>query len=386
MTALSQPVGRSAVTSIQVPPQPVNRRDTETSKSDDQSKDSNEDFETALRKFASAGVVDDAGSKKSASPATKEKKSDDPAKAAVAPVQIPPVRGEVLPLTLALPLTMPVDVPMEGTQTDAIMLAGNDALLSELPQQKPEPLSTPDMIEESSSIPEKTELAFAAKLTPEAKDQTAPSAPTSPKAPAAPIQKPATQARIEPLTGEAQAARANAAPESIIKPVIAFHAETATHSTPAASHIEQAPPINSVSASARLEQVLEARSAPPANPSDFMVRIADAERGTDIRFVERAGEVHVSVRTADTTMAQTLRSGLTDFSARLEQGGIKAEMWRPGSGDAENRGHQDDNGRKSGDQRSAQRDRQAAAQEDSQRDSKKPKWVEAMELSIERQA
>jgi len=146
-------------------------------------------------------------------------------------------------------------------------------------------------------------------------------------------------------------------------------------------------PANTMPASARLAESIELPRAVPASPSDITVRIPDSARGTDVRFVERAGEVHVSVRTSDSGMAQTLRSGLNDFAARLEHGGIKAEMWRPSSENNSGSSSQNQYGRRPGDQRGSQGEQSGGADsQDSNPNSKKPKWVEALEMSIGRQA
>jgi len=76
----------------------------------------------------------------------------------------------------------------------------------------------------------------------------------------------------------------------------------------------------------------EAPRAPVTSPREITVRLADLQqRATDVRFVERAGQVHVSVRTGDAEFARTLRSGLNDLMTRLDHAGIRAEMARPGS-------------------------------------------------------
>jgi hypothetical protein len=166
---------------------------------------------------------------------------------------------------------------------------------------------------------------------------------------------------------------------------IGGHAGSSSRMDPAAQ--SSGTPVNTMPASARLAESLELPRAVPASPSDITVRIPDSERGTDVRFVERAGEVHVSVRTSDAGMAQTLRSGLNDFAARLEHGGIKAEMWRPSSDNGSGSPSQNQYGRRPGDQRGSQDEQSGGGDsQNSNQNSKKPKWVEALEMSIGRQA
>jgi hypothetical protein len=134
--------------------------------------------------------------------------------------------------------------------------------------------------------------------------------------------------------------------------------------------------------SAHVEPVTEPPAAQPSSSRDITVRIPDAtDRGTNVRFVERGNEVHVSVRTGDSDLAQTLRSGLSDLTARLQHNGIQAEVWRPGSdsSQSDSQNASPDNPRDSGGGRN-----QSGAQRDGQDQSgeNKPQWVEELETSI----
>ncbi len=178
-----------------------------------------------------------------------------------------------------------------------------------------------------------------------------------------------------------------AAVERIAEPIVRtlpFAAEivNAAHAS-AAPKIDAGLPLNAAAAISKLADALELPAAPPANSAnEIVVRIPDAtDRGTDVRFVERAGEVNVTVRTTDSEMAQSLRSGLGDLSARLEQNGIRAEMWKPGS---DNSSPQDESSRRWNDQKNANGQRQSADSEENQKNSKRPKWVEALEFSLGR--
>ena len=134
---------------------------------------------------------------------------------------------------------------------------------------------------------------------------------------------------------------------------------------------------------ARMDQVVEPKPATaPSGNHDITIRIPDAtDQGTAVRFVERAGEVHVSVRTGDSEMAQTLRGGLNDLVNRLEDGGIRTEVWQPGAdaSTSQNDSHQtfaDPDGSNG---------RQFSSGSNSEQESKqqnKPRWVEELEGSI----
>jgi hypothetical protein len=129
---------------------------------------------------------------------------------------------------------------------------------------------------------------------------------------------------------------------------------------------------------ARTEPVSNPPAASSSSSRDFTVRIPDlTDRGTNVRFVERGSEVHVSVRTADTELAQLLRGGLGDLSGRLQHTGVQAEVWRPGSDSS----HSDSQAQSSDPRDSGERRNQSGAQRDGQDqpNEDKPRWVEELE-------
>jgi hypothetical protein len=156
-------------------------------------------------------------------------------------------------------------------------------------------------------------------------------------------------------------------------------ASAVQHQTTAGAHLK----ISGESpAPARVEPVLEMPSAPAGSSRDITVRVSDAtEKPTDIRFVERNGEVHVSVRSADSEVAQTLRSGLNDLAGRLESKGIQTEVWRPG---AESSSSPNDSHHSSADpDGSAHGGGQGGSQNGRRhpQNQPKPRWVEELETS-----
>jgi hypothetical protein len=380
--------------------QSTKRAGDDATKSDESNKAEQGDFESILRDCSSddASQGEDANdtdvrtdSKTDAdSSATQSAKTN----VVLAPIEVAITPRQVLPFTLAIPRTTEAQSNQSSINTMATSQNASAGLLSNDDVEDTESdatqtakpkieLSAPP-IDTTPDSASKGELAFAAKLTPNAPQSTsdaAPHAQEKPKPTAA-----ATRAPMIPQVSadsiEPEGPRPISASEPAIKPAAAFIHDNAAHTSPT-SKIEIATPTNSLVASARLEEVIELRPAPPTSASDITVRIADADRGTDVRFVERGGEVHVSVKTSDSEVAQSLRSGLTDFAARLEQGGMKAEMWKPSSDDSN---WQNQSDRRSGEQRNSQRERADASQEDANQNSKKPKWVEALELSIGRQS
>jgi hypothetical protein len=335
-------------------------------------------------------------------------------------------------IATSLVTTSPIALDPTGTARDAASIltipdsgkdSGEDSgkvsgKLSDDDERDPA-TATASTIEPASQVPSTApaahagELAFAAKLIP-ATDNSAPETIDTATAPASagfsnvqksiPIAPQPTPAVSNATDTSSDKTGAAAAADPGLKLATAILADTiAAHASPA-SGVETASPaapaaIDTRPAVARLEESIELPPAPPSSGSDITVRIADAERGTDVRFVERAGEVHVSVRTSDSAMAQTLRSGLNDFADRLEQGGIRTEMWRPasengsesGSGSSSDSSYSENQpDRRSSGQRGSPQDsgsdQAEASDPDGKRDSNKPKWVEALEMSIGRQA
>ena len=137
----------------------------------------------------------------------------------------------------------------------------------------------------------------------------------------------------------------------------------------------------------RTEHVIEPPAAPPASARDIRVQVPDNNGGsTQVRFLETGGEVRISVRTADTGLAQSLRSHLNDLSLRLAEGGVPAEIWKPTSSAAasQNDQHQPDReGRGSeGRQSGSNSGGHDGTQGDPQDQQERPAWLEEMEASL----
>lgn len=137
----------------------------------------------------------------------------------------------------------------------------------------------------------------------------------------------------------------------------------------------------------RTERVIEPPSAPPTSSRDIRVQVPDNNGGsTQVRFLETGGEVRVSVRTADTGLAQSLRSHLNDLSLRLAEGGVPAEIWKPAASSAasQNDQHQPDReGRGSeGRQSGSNSGGHSGSQGDPQDQQDRPAWLEEMEASL----
>ncbi len=120
------------------------------------------------------------------------------------------------------------------------------------------------------------------------------------------------------------AAPASAAPAASTNPMaapIAVHTPV-THSAPAA------PPSDAPSVAA--EPALAADPAPaPAAATDIKIALNDNGQRVELRVTERAGDIHVAVRTPDSQLATALRDDLPALSTKLEQSGFHSDMWRP---------------------------------------------------------
>jgi hypothetical protein len=90
-------------------------------------------------------------------------------------------------------------------------------------------------------------------------------------------------------------------------------------------------PSHSADAAPTAEAAGAATSAGAA-ANDIRVEVPTESGKIDVRIMERGGDLHVSVRTADNHLAGNLREGLPALSARLEESGFRSEAWRPGAG------------------------------------------------------
>jgi hypothetical protein len=62
---------------------------------------------------------------------------------------------------------------------------------------------------------------------------------------------------------------------------------------------------------------------------DMKLEVNGGDQRVEVRLSERAGEVKMTVRTADEPLANRLRENLPTLSARLAESGFKSEVWRP---------------------------------------------------------
>lgn len=190
-------------------------------------------------------------------------------------------------------------------------------------------------------------LAFAARLVPlPAAAQTAP-AEDQPAASAA--ANPTRQPQAAPAAGEkpengsrkptettgrmASPAAPHASPTDTgapFPPVAGSSVEPArTELTPpAASPVRRMPPA--------LETAEEPVAPSPA-AHEIKLQLSSSGERVEVRLVERAGDVHVAVRTPDARLADALRQDLSALASRLEQSGFRTESWHGGLAAADRR-------------------------------------------------
>jgi len=121
---------------------------------------------------------------------------------------------------------------------------------------------------------------------------------------------------------------------------------------------------------------------------NISLRLSNAEQGSvQVRLSERAGELHVSVRTPDTGLTRGLRDGLPDLMGRLQVSGYRADTWQPGGNGShagQDRG-QDAAGHGSSHERNGGGSQQQSSPEQQQhQDEQTPQWVRELESSIQR--
>ncbi len=118
--------------------------------------------------------------------------------------------------------------------------------------------------------------------------------------------------------GDAQDRGNASAPVELPTPVNSNgDASTAPNETPAATQL----PID--------ERLQEYSSDPVQNVQ--MQVIGDDNRRVDIRLIDRAGELRVSVKSGDSTLNRTLQSKMPELTSRLQSAQYDTEIWMPTS-------------------------------------------------------
>lgn len=175
-------------------------------------------------------------------------------------------------------------------------------------------------------------IAFEAKLTPSQGSSPA-AGNTTQTAPAQSVAQAADQsgskALSTPSAAEASAPLPAAAPRT--ETLFAIGATPGSAPAPSpASHVAThgAAMPDATPAAERMQPLIEAPAPLGGTGHSIVVKVpgADGSSGIDLRFVERAGDIHLSVRTPSADVAQELRGGLGDLVGRLNHAGIRTEV------------------------------------------------------------
>jgi hypothetical protein len=101
-------------------------------------------------------------------------------------------------------------------------------------------------------------------------------------------------------------------------------------------------------------------------------------------MLQKGSEIHVSVRTPDTQLAQSLRQDLGKLTTGLDQGGFRTETWRPAAAAQSNTNHQpsQDSPNRDGaasNARSGGNSNQGSGEQKRKQQDDRPRWVAELE-------
>jgi hypothetical protein len=214
-----------------------------------------------------------------------------------------------------------------------------------------------------------------------------------------------TPKSAQPLTAEPKSFRQPAATAQIVSSAskeapLQTSGPTLTTAAPTPLTAPAPEPLSAVTAAVTPAELISTPAAPvqpnPATPvTEVSVTIpvprADSA-GNDnvaIRMMQRGSEIHVSVRTPDTQLADSLRHDLGKLATGLEQGGFRTETWRPtptgaaaqSNTDSQHQSSQGNPQRDAAgpDGRSAGNSGQSAGEQKRKQQDERPRWVAELE-------
>jgi hypothetical protein len=120
---------------------------------------------------------------------------------------------------------------------------------------------------------------------------------------------------------------------------------------------------------------------------DISLNLSTKDQNVQVRLSERAGELHVTVRTPDATLSHGMREGLSDLVGRLERGGYRAETWQPSGSESRDRGHESPSRRGFSQQQNAGGKGGGRQQNshDPESERETPKWIGELESSLHKE-
>ena len=121
-------------------------------------------------------------------------------------------------------------------------------------------------------------------------------------------------------------------PAGRMNPQASPDAQVRTETAPERPQATQAPEAQPVRPQ-DVQEVMDGAAKPDAVKAtgvhDMKFEVTGGQQRVEVRLSERAGEVKMTVRTADEPLANTLRENLPALSARLAESGFKSEAWHP---------------------------------------------------------
>jgi len=154
--------------------------------------------------------------------------------------------------------------------------------------------------------------------------------PLSPVVPSAPDSHPQNQRKEVPWRDQPLEPQRPVEPAAL-QPVESANVSTHAMATGAAA------PFRTESPSAAPESHAAPRvvEPPPIEPRpsqpvrDVTLHLTSDSQSVDVKLVDRGGELHVAVHSADPVLTTDLRSRVHDLIGGLEKSGFRAETWQP---------------------------------------------------------
>lgn len=171
--------------------------------------------------------------------------------------------------------------------------------------------------------------------------------------------------------------------ESQAMPLVHVAASPAAPDAPTSSKAAVQPAAASTAATLDLED--QPSAARPMRELSLQISSASDQK-VDVRLVERAGEVHVSVSTPDADLAHEMRQELGSLTGKLAQSGFATEQFTPlssGSSSLPDQrstpGNQNPQGGQGQDSQSGGSGQQQQPQDER---GKRPAWLDEMNISL----
>jgi hypothetical protein len=141
------------------------------------------------------------------------------------------------------------------------------------------------------------------------------------------LDRPDTLAPDIPNAGAAPSAQA-IMPHAATAPIHPNSVPTLSAAAPRSAPPADPAPIARAMSAAPLSPAIE--DAGPQPVRELSIRISDGtSRVADVRITDRAGEVRVSVRSADPELNTSLRDGLSGLASQLDRHPVSSEIWHP---------------------------------------------------------